>query len=213
MSIQSKLVLASLLLVLTCPAAVTSRTLSASSDPAAADYSGNKGKTIYVSKSGDNSDGSSWQKAFQTVQAALSAVPDDWGGHQIIIRPDRYAESNLYTNHKGAAVAYNLITGDFDGKLGSGATGWVVLDCSAPGAAAGTDSNNSGDTQTGKPDSLKSGFRSVEGWGNFAGPPGAASNLSYDRRMASSDWASGLSKCSIGLFRRSRRTVESRMQP
>ena len=35
------------------------------------------GRTIYVSKLGDNSDGSSWAKAFHTIQAALQAVPDD----------------------------------------------------------------------------------------------------------------------------------------
>jgi len=29
------------------------------------------GRTLYVSKLGDNSDGSSWSKAFTTVQAAL----------------------------------------------------------------------------------------------------------------------------------------------
>jgi hypothetical protein len=32
-------------------------------------------KVIYVSKLGDNSDGSSWEKAFHTIQVALSAVP------------------------------------------------------------------------------------------------------------------------------------------
>jgi hypothetical protein len=42
--------------------------------PSAPDYTGRKGKTIYVSKKGDNSDGSSWQKAFHTIQAGLSAV-------------------------------------------------------------------------------------------------------------------------------------------
>ena len=35
--------------------------------------------------------------------------------------------------HKGAAGAYNEIVGDFDGKLGSGATGWVVIDSGEPG--------------------------------------------------------------------------------
>ncbi len=74
---------------------------AATPDPAAADYSGHKGRTLYVSKLGDNSDGSSWQKAFRTIQAALLAVPDDQGGHQIIIRPDTYVEANLYVKHKG----------------------------------------------------------------------------------------------------------------
>ena len=96
---------------------------AASSDPAATDYSGNKGKTIYVSKLGDNSDGSSWHKAFHTIQAALSAVPDNKGGHQIIVRPDRYVEANLAPAYPGAAGAYNALIGDFDGSLGSGAQG------------------------------------------------------------------------------------------
>ena len=39
---------------------------------------------------------------------ALLAVPDDLGGHQIIIRPDTYVEANIYSVHKGAAGAYNL---------------------------------------------------------------------------------------------------------
>jgi len=101
-------------------------------DPAAPDYSGRKGKTIYVSKLGDNSDGSSWQKAFHTIQAALSAVPDDQGGHRIIVRPDRYVEANLAPAHPGAPGAYNLLVGDSDGRLGSGAVGWVVIDSGDP---------------------------------------------------------------------------------
>jgi len=101
---------------------------AASWDPAAADYSGRKGKTIYVSKLGDNSDGSSWPKAFHTIQAALSAVPDNLGGHRIVVRPDTYVEANLYTAQKGAAGAYNLLIGDSDGRLGSGATGRIVID-------------------------------------------------------------------------------------
>lgn len=101
-------------------------------DPAAADYSGHKGKMIYVSKSGDNSDGSSWQKAFHTIQAGLSAVPDDKGGYQVIVRPDRYVEANLWPAFKGAAGSYNALIGDFDGSLGSGAKGWVLIDSGDP---------------------------------------------------------------------------------
>ena len=71
-------------------------------DPAAADYTGRKGTTFYVSKLGDNTDGSTWQKAFRTIQAALDAVPDDQGGHRIIVRPDTYVEANLAPTHKGA---------------------------------------------------------------------------------------------------------------
>lgn len=101
------------------------------------------GLTLYVSKLGDNSDGSSWAKAFKTIQAALHAVPDAHGGHRIIVRPDTYLEANLFPAHKGAAGANNLLMGDFDGSLGSGTTGWVVLD--------------SGDAEK--------GFKSYDWWG------------------------------------------------
>ena len=60
------------------------------------------GLTLYVSKLGDDSDGRSWRTAFRTIQAALNAVPDDLGGHRVIIRPDTYAEANLDSKHKGA---------------------------------------------------------------------------------------------------------------
>jgi hypothetical protein len=129
-------------------------------DPMAADYSGHKGKTIYVSKLGDNSDGSSWQKAFRTIQAALSAVPDDKGGHRVLIRPDRYGEANLAPAHPGEAGSYNALIGDFDGKLGSGAKGWVLLDSSDPekgfkswdwwSAIAATDKNWATGNKTGE---------------------------------------------------------------
>jgi hypothetical protein len=115
-------------------------------DPAATDYRGHRGRTVYVSKLGDNSDGSSWKKAFRSIQAALSAVPDGQGGHQIIVRPDTYVEANLAPAFKGADGAYNAMVGDFDGRLGSGAKGWVVLDC--------------GD--------VKKGFKSWDWWGPFA---------------------------------------------
>ena len=112
--------------------------LTASVSPAASPvpgddgYAGRQGKTIYVSKLGDNSDGSSWDKAFHTIQAALSAVPDAEGGHRVVVRPDKYFEPNLETAQKGAAGAYNLLVGDTDGALGSGAKGWVVVDAGDP---------------------------------------------------------------------------------
>ena len=71
-------------------------------DPGAADYAGHKGKTLYVSKLGDNSNGGSWQTAYRTIQAALLAIADDRGGHRVVIRPDTYVEANLYTLRKGA---------------------------------------------------------------------------------------------------------------
>ena len=67
--------------------------------------------TLYVSRLGDNSDGRNWRSAFRTIQAALDAIPDDLGGHRVIIRPDTYAEANLDSKHKGTAIAYNTIEG------------------------------------------------------------------------------------------------------
>jgi hypothetical protein len=29
------------------------------------------------------------------------AIPDDKGGHQVIVRPDTYAEANVYPAYKG----------------------------------------------------------------------------------------------------------------
>ena len=75
---------------------------------------------LYVSKLGDDSDGSSWQHAFATIQAGLCAVPDDKGAHRVIVRPDAYQEPNIYATHKGAAGRYNELVGDFDGSFGSG---------------------------------------------------------------------------------------------
>ncbi|MGV8096431.1 MAG: hypothetical protein AB2L24_31630 [Mangrovibacterium sp.] len=101
-------------------------------DPSAPDYTGRKGSVIYVSKLGDNSDGSSWKKAYHTIQAALSAIPDDKGGHVIIVRPDTYVEANLHTAYKGAKGAYNLLVGDSDGRYGSDVTGRIIIDAGDP---------------------------------------------------------------------------------
>lgn len=88
--------------------------------------------TLYVSKLGNNTNGSSWNHAYNTIQTALGAIPDDKGGHRIIIRPDTYFENNVFPAHKGAKGRYNELIGDVDGRLGSGTTGWVILDCSDP---------------------------------------------------------------------------------
>ncbi len=117
--------------------------LSAAAPDAKAPVAQRTGRTLYVSKLGDNSDGSSWAKAFYTIQAALDAVPDDRGGHRIVIRPDTYVEANLAPAHKGAAGAYNELIGDHDGSLGSKAKGWVVIDSGDP----------------------KKGFKSWDWWG------------------------------------------------
>jgi len=115
-------------------------------DPMASGYTGRKGKTFYVSKLGDNSDGCSWAKAFHSIQAALSAVPDGEGGHQVIVRPDTYQEANLAPAFRGASGAYNVLVGDFDGRLGSGAHGWVLADAGDP----------------------EKGFKSWDWWSSFA---------------------------------------------
>lgn len=101
--------------------------------PAAGDGGpGREGATLFVSKLGRNTDGLSWETAFTTIQAALDAIPDDQGGHRVIIRPDTYFENNLHVPYKGAAGAYNEVIGDHDGALGSGTSGWVILDCGDP---------------------------------------------------------------------------------
>ena len=104
---------------------------------------GHEGITLHVSKLGDNSNGLSWATAFSTIQAALDAVPDDKGGHRVLVRPDTYMEANLSVPHSGAADAYNHLIGDKDGSLGSGTSGWVVLDSGDP----------------------KKGFKSYDWWG------------------------------------------------
>ncbi len=106
--------------------------LAASPVPGDEGYAGRRGVSLYVSKAGDNSDGRNWDTAFHTIQAALNAVPDDRGGHRVIVRPGHYMEPNLETVYKGASGAYNLLIGDVDGKLGSGARGWVVIDAGDP---------------------------------------------------------------------------------
>lgn len=91
------------------------------------------GTAFYVSKLGDNSDGRSWATAFNTIQAALDAVPDDKGGYRIVVRPDTYMEANLAPAFAGAEGAYNELIGDADGALGSGSQGRTVIDNSDPG--------------------------------------------------------------------------------
>ena len=83
------------------------------------------GVTLYVSKLGDGSDGRTWATAFRDIQAALDAIPDDRGGHRIIVRPDTYLEANLSPAFKGAEGAYNELVGDIDGSYGGGRVGEV----------------------------------------------------------------------------------------
>lgn len=111
---------------------VLSVTMTALGQPVPAEEEALQGVMFYVSKLGDNTDGLSWRTAFTTLQAALDAVPDDKGGHTIVVRPDTYMEANLAPAHPGAAGAYNTLVGDWDGVLGSGASGWAVIDSGDP---------------------------------------------------------------------------------
>ena len=122
---------ATILLIIVILSDISALTLT-NFDPSDTGYTGRKGTTLYVSKSGDNSDGSSWGTAYNSIQSALSAIPDDKGGHMIIICPGTYVEANLSTAFKGAEGSYNLLIGDSDGRYGSGATGYIVIDAGDP---------------------------------------------------------------------------------
>ena len=153
-------------------------------DPAAADYAGNQGATLYVSKQGDNSDGSTWEKAFHTVQAALSAIPDAQGGHRVIIRPDTYMEDMLH-GQAGAPGAYNLLVGDTDGKLGSGTTGRVVIDTSDPAVSPHQV------MQLGKPVIVQSGSKYNDWQVLFRGDPPKHSAKVWDRWIIRNIYTAG----------------------
>ncbi len=140
---------------------------------------------LHVSKLGDNSDGSSWATAFHTIQAALNAVPDAQGGHRIVIRPGAYDEANLFPAHKGAPGAYNVLEGDWDGSLGSGTNGWVVIDSGAPRVVVRTNPNAPTGNPTfqilpeGDPDA-ETGLKSVDWWGPWRCDP-SYSAVGWDR--------------------------------
>ena len=163
-------------------------------DPSRPDFGGRKGSTLFVSRLGDGTDGTTWAKAFRTIQAALLAVPDDRGGHAIVIRPDTYAEANLYPAHKGAALSYNLLVGDRDGSLGSGATGWVVIDSGAPAVVVRTDPQAPTGNPTfkiieGDPEK-ETGLKSVDWWGPWRCDPDF-SGVIWDRWIYRNLYATG----------------------
>lgn len=106
---------------------------SVGAEPVPTEGPARAGVTLYVSKLGDDSDGSSWARAFHTIQKALNAVPTESGGHRVVVRPDTYFEANLFAIHKGAQGTYNELVGDIDGTLGSGTSGWVFIDSGDPG--------------------------------------------------------------------------------
>lgn len=162
---------------------------------AAASGEGHQGVTLYVSKLGDNSDGRSWRTAFQTLQAALSAIPDAQGGHRVVVRPDTYAEANLWPAHRGAAGAYNELVGDVDGRLGSGTNGWVVIDSGAPNVIVRTNPK----APTGNPTfmilsegdpSQETGLKSVDWWGPWRSDPGYSA-IGWDRWIYRHLYATG----------------------
>jgi predicted GH43/DUF377 family glycosyl hydrolase len=152
-----------------------------------------KGVTLYVSRLGDNTDGRTWARAFTTIQRALDAVPDANGGHRIIVRPDTYVEANLYPAFKGAAGAYNVLTGDCDGRLGSGATGWVVIDSSCPEKVVRTDPKGKGGNpgfivfDSGGPEK---GLKSIDWWGPWRCDP-SFSGVIWDRWIFRHLYATG----------------------
>ena len=167
-----------------CGAICLGLAIGQASDAAAASPP-RQGATLYVSKLGDHTDGSTWATAFRTIQAALSAVPDANGGHRIIIRPDSYDEANLYPAFSGAPGAYNVLEGDWDGRLGSGTNGWVIIDSGAPRVVVRTNPKAPTGNPTwmivdeGNPD-LETGLKSVDWWGPWRCDP-AYSGVIWDR--------------------------------
>jgi hypothetical protein len=144
-----------------------------------------RGVTLYVSRLGDNSDGTSWTRAFHSIQAALNAIPDDKGGHTVIVRPDTYAEANLEPAFKGAQNAYNTFVGDWDGSLGSGATGWVIVDSGAPMVVVRTNpkapsGNPTFMILTNEPAEKDTGLKSVDWWGPIRSAPDVSA-IQWDR--------------------------------
>lgn len=165
-------------------------------DPAAPEYAGRRGVTLYVSKAGDDSDGTNWSRAFRTIQKALSAVPDDRGGHRILIRPDRYVEANLFPAHPGAKGSWNLLAGDADGAFGSGAKGWVLIDTGVPdvsvrqrpvGEAPG--GGNPAFSVT-KAETPETGLKAVDWWGPWRCDP-TFSAIGWDRWIFRGLYATG----------------------
>ena len=70
---------------------------------------------------------------------------------------------------KGLPVPYNLLVGDFDSSLGSGARGWVIIDSSTPEIAviqdpAGLAAGQGNAKFIIVKDGPKKGFKSVDWW-------------------------------------------------
>jgi len=81
---------------------------------------------IYVSRLGEQPTAELEDSFRGPFQPALDAIPDTRRAPGYILpTPTR---RQLDSKHKGAAGAYNMIEGDWDGSLDSGASGWVVID-------------------------------------------------------------------------------------
>ena len=123
----------------------------------------------------------------------MLAIPDDQGGHRVIVRPDTYVEANLYPSHKGAKDSYNLIAGDFDGRLGSGATGWVIIDSGCPDVVVRVDTEAGGGyppfkvLDSGGPEP---GLKSIDWWGPWRCTPDF-SGVIWDRWIFRHLYATG----------------------
>jgi hypothetical protein len=161
------------------------------------------GSTIYVSKLGDNSDGSSWKSAFHTIQAGVQAVPDERGGHQVLVRPDTYPEANLFASYKGAVGGYNELLGDFDGGLGSGAKGWVVIDSGAPEVMVRTDQASTAGNKAWKlleegDPKEEWGLKSIDWWGTFRASPVHSAAI-WDRWIFKNLYTQQVPKASAGI--------------
>ncbi len=142
-------------------------TLITLTSSAQSEDSGVYSSLIYVSKLGSNSDGSTWARAFNTIQAALDAIPNSQGGYKIIIRPDTYLEANLFPHFKGAKGSYNSLVGDFDGFLGSGTSGHVIIDSSDP---------------------KQKGFKSYDWWSTFRATQQGWSKEHKDETFSAIGW-------------------------
>ncbi|MFH1264896.1 MAG: hypothetical protein ABIK89_04170, partial [Planctomycetota bacterium] len=101
--------------------------------------------------------------------------------------PDTYVEACLYPAQKGAEGAYNLLIGDCNGSLGSGATGRIVIDASCPGVAVRRDEK--GTYKIIQSDQPESGFKSLDYWSSvLVGPAKSRSADNTERTFSSISW-------------------------
>jgi len=63
-------------------------------------------------------------QGLRTIQAALTAVPDDHGGHRILVAADTYMEAKPLSCASRCRRRLQRAVGDSAGRLGSGTSGW-----------------------------------------------------------------------------------------